>query len=305
MQEIEYQGTRIHRWNCGSSTYLACPEKGARLMNWHLNMADESIRDVIYWPEDASLNSIEKVRGGNPILFPFCARTFDRGTIHKWRSKDGETRDMPMHGFARDHSFAIQNIDEYGFTAQLIQTPEMMDCYPFQYDFTVQYRFYEFSMSVALKLENLGEIPIPWSAGHHFYFNLPWDGSAREDYHLTVPTSKGYKQGSDGAMEAVEEMYSPISFGDQRILERIYTHMKGDTVTFGPKSGEDGIQIKFLSPITENSMDTIVTWTEEEKSPFYCIEPWMSPPNSTESEIGPSYVEPGKAQDFSIEVSLI
>ena len=85
-------------------------------MNWHLNMADESIRDVIYWPEDASLNSIEKVRGGNPILFPFCARTFDRGTIHKWRSKDGETRDMPMHGFARDHSFAIQNIDEYGFT---------------------------------------------------------------------------------------------------------------------------------------------------------------------------------------------
>ena len=58
MQAIDYQGTQIHRWNCGSSTFLACPERGARLMNWHLTMADETVRDVIHWPEGANMDRI-------------------------------------------------------------------------------------------------------------------------------------------------------------------------------------------------------------------------------------------------------
>lgn len=305
MQAIDYQGTQIHRWNCGSSTFLACPEKGARLMNWHLTMADESVRDVIHWPEGASMARIEKVRGGNPILFPFCARTFDRGIIYNWRDKAGTRREMPMHGFARDNEFSVQNIDEYGFTAKLKQTEEMKEYYPYVYDFFVQYRFHEFSMSVSLKLENNGEEEIPWSAGHHFYFTLPWFGGSRDDYQITLPTNKGYKQGMDGKITPAEDMESPISFSDKRLQDRIHTHLKGDTVKFGPKTGEEAIEIKFLSPITENSMDTIVTWSETEESPYYCVEPWMSPPNSPESVIGPCYVKPGQYQDFCIEVSLV
>jgi galactose mutarotase-like enzyme len=304
MNAIEYQGTNIYRWNCGSSTFLACPEKGARLMNWHVTMADDTVRDVIHWPESANMNRIEKVRGGNPILFPFCGRTFDQGIIYKWKAKDGERRDMPMHGFARDHQFKIQDVDDYGFTASLIQTAEMMEYYPYQYDFTVQYRFHELALSVALRLENLGDVAIPWSAGHHFYFYLPWAGGSREDYALDVPTNKGYTQGMDGKLMAAEDMEFPIAFSDSKLQDRIHTHLKGDTVRFGLRDGDDNIQIKFLSPITENSMDTIVTWTESDESPFFCVEPWMSPPNSPESAIGPCYVQPGRAQDFSIEVSI-
>src|SRR5438876_893608 len=105
MEKISYLGQTIVRWRVGNSTFLALPEKGARLMNWNLQLGDGSVRDVVYWPELEELDDIAKVRGGNPILFPFNARCYDRGDIHFWRGPDGVRRPMPMHGFARQGEF--------------------------------------------------------------------------------------------------------------------------------------------------------------------------------------------------------
>ena len=81
MENVSYQGQTLKRWRVGNSTFLAMPEKGARLMSWTITLGDGSVRDVLYWPENANLGEIAKVRGGNPILFPFSARSFDRGEI--------------------------------------------------------------------------------------------------------------------------------------------------------------------------------------------------------------------------------
>ena len=51
MEKIPYLGHTLTRWRVGQSTFLALPEKGARLMNWNIALADGSVRDVIYWPE--------------------------------------------------------------------------------------------------------------------------------------------------------------------------------------------------------------------------------------------------------------
>ncbi len=70
-----------------------------------------SVRDVIYWPEIDNLDNIASVRGGNPILFPFSGRSYDRGEIHHWRADDGVRRPMPMHGCARQGQFRITRLD--------------------------------------------------------------------------------------------------------------------------------------------------------------------------------------------------
>ena len=70
MEKVSYHGKTLTRWQVGNSTFLALPEHGARLMNWHLSLGDSSVRDILYWPEDANFNDFPKVRGGNPILFP-------------------------------------------------------------------------------------------------------------------------------------------------------------------------------------------------------------------------------------------
>src|SRR5690606_41389577 len=89
MEKVSFGGETLLRWRVGHSTFLALPEKGARLMNWNIALGDGSVRDVLYWPEDADLSKIASVRGGNPILFPFNARSYDRGDIHFWRAADG------------------------------------------------------------------------------------------------------------------------------------------------------------------------------------------------------------------------
>src|ERR1700735_4403467 len=102
MEKTPYSGQTLIRWRVGGSTFMALPERGARLMNWNIAMGDGSVRDVIHWPEIASLDEFTKARGGNPILFPFCARSFDRGEPGFWRDARGIRRPMPMHGLARE-----------------------------------------------------------------------------------------------------------------------------------------------------------------------------------------------------------
>ena len=100
------------------------------------------MREVIHWPEMPALDQpIAKVRGGNPILFPFSARTFDRGDIHFWRAPDGKRLPMPMHGFARQGTFELEHIDPQGFSARLRPTAEDREAFPFDYEFRVAYRF--------------------------------------------------------------------------------------------------------------------------------------------------------------------
>ncbi|MBL4576580.1 MAG: aldose epimerase, partial [Opitutaceae bacterium] len=64
MEKINYLGEELCRWKVGTSTFLAWPENGARLMNWNLQLADGSVRDVLYWPETTDLNDLKNIRGG-------------------------------------------------------------------------------------------------------------------------------------------------------------------------------------------------------------------------------------------------
>ena len=79
MEQVEYQNQVMRRWGVGPSTFLACPEKGARLLNWHLNMGDGSVRDVVHWPEDNQEADLSKVHGGIPVLFPFAGKCYLEG----------------------------------------------------------------------------------------------------------------------------------------------------------------------------------------------------------------------------------
>ena len=98
---------------------------------------------------------------------------------------------MPVHGFARYGQFEIIAIDENGFTAELQPDEASTAAYPFNYRFTARYIFGEVSFKVYLRLDNLGDEPIPWSAGHHFYFNLPGhSGLTRSDYRFDIPAKK-------------------------------------------------------------------------------------------------------------------
>lgn len=307
MEIIEHKGLKLHRWTCGPSTYLACPEKGARLMGWNLRMAGGSGRDVIHWPEKADYDDFAKVRGGNPILFPFSGRAYHKGRPDEWKDANGTVHPMPQHGFARSSKFAIVSASEAGFVAELQPDAAARAAYPFHYRFTVRYAFEQLSFRVYLRLENLDESPILWSAGHHFYFTLPWhDGLERKDYRFQIPARKCFVQAPDGSLELVKPLEVESHFSQPEISDRVFTKLKDNLASFGPNNGEEDVGVRLLKDAdTYSQWNAFAVWTEAADSPFYCVEPWMGPPNSPEHRKGLHAVNPGESAEFGVEISLL
>ena len=305
MQKLSYQGQTLTRWRVGNSTFLALPEKGARLMSWNITLGDGSVRDVLHWPENANLGAIAKVRGGNPILFPFSARCFDRGDVAFWRAADGVRRPMPMHGFARQGAFKVTHLDKHGFTAQLMPDAEAQASYSFDYTFTVTYRFEPLGLSCEFALTNHGREPLPWSAGHHFYFTLPWnEDTTRKDYVIRIPAAKRLKQDATGALIAGPQLQAEESIANAALIDTLHTALRSNEVVFGEKDQPGGVTVRIGTEKVPPPDATMVTWTLAEDSPFYCVEPWMGPPNAPEHTVGLHHVRPGETQKFAVSVSV-
>jgi galactose mutarotase-like enzyme len=302
MEKINYQDQEIRRWDVGPSTFLASPEQGALLMNWHLNMGDGSVRDVIHWPESLGDTGIRNVHGGIPILFPFAGRCFLDGEQDKWSPSSGASVNMPMHGFAKDADFSVRSIDQSGFEAELIQKDN--EYYPHDYTFTVIYHFLELSLQISLVLENEGRTPIPWSAGLHPYFQVPWRKDlALSDHTLKIPAKTVYQYEPEGNLTKK----APSTDGSYRLdapdlVNNIFNQTTEPSAEISLGNGEETIRISEVGGAQVGSRLTFVTWTKPE-SPYYCVEPWMSPPNSPANETT-RLVAPSARDEFTIEIEL-
>ncbi len=306
MESITYLGETLYKWTLGQSTFLVWPEKGARLMNWNLTYADGSVRDVVYWPEIDTLENPGNIRGGNPILFPFCGRSYADNELHQWIAPDGTRRPMPQHGFAQEGAFELLSTNERGFAARLIPDAEARKAYPYEYEFTVLYRFETTVLYVELRLKNLDKTPIPWSAGHHFYFTLPWsEGKTRKDYIARIPAKEACRHLSDGSLSPLEPPPRETPFDSPELVNRIHTHLKKNKITVAEASSGNSLVLRLGSDDRAPDPDTtIVTWTASDDSPYYCVEPWMGPPNSPDHYRGLHWVEPGKTSSFLVEVAV-
>jgi galactose mutarotase-like enzyme len=305
MEKIPYFGQTLLRWKVGGSTFLALPEKGARLMNWNLAMPDGSVRDVIHWPEIGAIAEFTKARGGNPILFPFAARTFDRGEQGFWRDDAGTRRPMPMHGFARQGDFRATRVDATGFEAALIPGAEAEASYPFKYEFRVEYRFAPYGLTCNLTLENLGKDPLPWCAGHHFYFAVPWlEGSKRGDYLLRIPATTRLKQDDKGQLVPGPVLGADVPMDSPDLIDTIHTGLRSPEVAFGEKDVPGDVVVRIGSDKAAPAGAAVVTWTQAPESPFFCVEPWMGPPNAPEHRQGLRLVPPGSQDRFTVSLSI-
>ena len=213
---------------------------------------------------------------------------------------------MPMHGFARDGTFKLIEADDRGFTAELQLTENDSKAYPYAYRFQVRYVFGERLLQCFMTLENLDQQPIPWSAGHHFYFTLPWkEQTNRKDYFFNIPAANAYRHASDGSLATVKSFETNGSFGDSANNDLIFTQLSGDCAHVSLSGIDEEIRVRILPDTdTASSENAFVIWSETEESPFYCVEPWMGPPNSAEHDIGLHSVKPGEQSCFAVEGSV-
>jgi galactose mutarotase-like enzyme len=305
MEQIPYKGQTLTRWRVGNSTFLALPQRGARLINWNITLGDGSVRDVIYWPEDADFSNIAKVRGGNPILFPFNGRCFDDGEIFFWRGADGVRRPMPMHGIARQGTFHVSHADNRGFTAHLLPDAEAQTVYPFKYEFVVTYRFEPFGLTCEFALTNHGSEPLPWSPGHHFYFTVPWEeGTARSDYLIRIPAAKRLKQDATGQLVLGPALQQDEKLSNPELVDTFHTNLRSNEVVFGQKGKPGDVIVRLGVENVPPPDATFVTWAAAPDTPYYCVEPWMGPANAPAHKVGLRLVPKGETDKFVVSVQV-
>lgn len=295
----------ILRNKVGASTFRLHPERGFRLMSWDVHSAGAD-RSVIHWPESVDPDvPFHKIRGGNPLLFPFPGLSYHKGVQNTWQTPDGRVLPMPMHGFARDGRFTVLDQSDHEITGQLQPDEAAREVYPFRYRFEVTYRFEELALQCILRLHNDDDQPIVWSAGHHFYFTLPWHPHARRaDYQLHLESRKQAFQGPDGGLVLQRDRETCHDLSNTNLLGRNHFELRHRRVAFGPRGGEEDTIIHIGTDEPPAKSLNVVTWTEAADSPFYCVEPWMGPVNAAEHGKGLHTVQSGQTDSFSVEVSL-
>jgi galactose mutarotase-like enzyme len=294
----------------GASRLRIAPQAGGRLLSWHLDG-----EPVIHWPDVADWSQPARIRGGNPLLFPFLGRHRVDGQIGRWRDAQGVVRDLPMHGFARDLPFATTSesaadANASGVTAgsglrmMLTDSDATRASYPFGFRFEALYRLIDDrTLEVELTTANTGERPLPYYAGHHFYFSLPH--TQRSETVLELPRTERRFQQTDGSISPAEPGAPSYTLDEAEIVDRFHC-----------LDGLPDQPVKLIAPGLNRTITidlqrpgsvpwyAVTTWTEAAESDFYCIEPWLGLPDAIHNGLGLRWLGPGQSETAALRISV-
>lgn len=286
-----FQGQDLLRVGHDDNYLLLAPDYGGRLVRWVLRG-----QDILYWPDDADWNRVAKVRGGNPLLFPFIGRHFVDGEPGKWRDRHGTTHDLPQHGFARDLPFDVSELSGDAVSLTLAASNQTHAGYPFSFAFTATYRLLPDGLEVSLRTRNnrdAGAAPLPYYAGHHFYFALPHQ--ARGQSRIVMPGTSRVRQQPDGSLTAPEPGEPAYRLDGPRLQDTFHVLQAvgvGDIGSCRLELPARTIEIE-LDSANAVPWHAVTTWTERDDSDFYCVEPWLGLPNAIHNGHGLRWLPAG------------
>ena len=292
-----FQSQPVLKIQSGDACALVSPAHGARLLSW--SVPDW---DIIGWPTEADWDRVAKVRGGDPLLFPFIARTYANGRIGSWIDASGVQRPAPMHGFAKDSPFRILEAGQDSVTLRLDSNETTMACYPFAFRLEVTHRIESDSLLTSFRVVNRGDQPMPWSAGHHYYFHVP--AAERADWQLSLPCGKWGRQNfADGSISFDTASQESSSLSDPSWIDRF--HAEPDLERVVMSHAASGKSLSFENPSKRpEDWVCVTTWTEKPDSDFFCVEPWSAFPNAIHNGLGLRTLAPGAVDEISCRIRI-
>jgi galactose mutarotase-like enzyme len=112
------------------------------------------------------------------------------------------------------------------------------------------------------------------------------------------------RRDEQGQLYAGPHVNTRETLDNPNLVDLIHTGLKREV--FAVTEQGTGNRLLFRTSMAGSTAKdlAVVTWTQDDKSPFYCIEPWMGPPNAPETKVGLHSVLPGQMQKFYVEISL-
>lgn len=213
-----------------------------------------------------------------PILFPIVGKVVDSKYI-----VDGNTYELPQHGFARVSEFSMIDKKEDEVTFELKYSEESLKVYPYKFSLKSNYKLEDNAVKITYIVENLDNKKIYFSIGAHPAFMCPIDKNDSldncyiefnkiEDSGKINITDKGYM--SYDKIECLKKTdklsLSKELFNDDAL---VFNDLKSNKMTIKSKNNNKSVEVDF------SGFPYMGIWAPKDGAPFVCIEPWAGCPD--------------------------
>lgn len=214
---------------------------------------------------------------------------------------DGHVRRLALHGFASHLPFEMTAADPGGsITMTLRDTPFTRTRYPYAFEFRMTYRLLENGLEATMTVSHEAPVhgmrrPMPFYAGHHFYFELPQQ--LRRLSTLYLPAARMSRQLPDGTLAPFTPGDRAYSVDDATLMDCYHVLDEPGTVLLAipphPRA-PTGRRIRVELDGAPDPWYAVTTWTQRQSpADFYCVEPWMGLANAIHHGHGLRLLAPG------------
>ena len=214
-----------------------------------------------------------------PVLFPTVGKCKKNQTII-----NGKTYETQIDGFIRDMEFEpvtkLDNFHSYIYKSN----KKTIEKYPYEFSLTVTYRLDENKLTTIYKVINEGDTDMPFGIGSKPALKLDKNEADKENYYLEFEEEEKkihFLYLVDGLIGT--EYAKNIIVNDKQILLNEHTFDNDALIVKGFKSNKITLKNKKdgkpIFTVDYTGFPYLAIWSKA-KSPFICIEPWMTTPDN-------------------------
>lgn len=269
------------------SHFVVVPALGGMGISLQL-LHENKLRELLYLPDDFWQQQDKKWQGGWPFCFPICGRN--------------TCNTLPMHGFACDMPWQVQEQQHDAVTLVLQHTNETLAVYPYQFKLSLAYQIGNNYLSCTQTVTNLSDEPMPYYAGFHPYFLTPLADKAQTQVNFASNSRKKYNSDLTDIIGDLPALNLPKPITDPALNEQLSVLSPNHTQLIFADSACIDMSVTGLS--REHMYDYIQLYTQKNK-PFFCIEPWMNYPNALNHKNDLIKLKPKSTEKAQLTIKLL
>ena len=202
----------------------------------------------------------------SPILFPIVGRLKNDSYTY-----NGETYELPRHGFARNMEFSFDKRSEHQVIFELNETEETKQNYPFDFKLLMAYTLMDNELVIEYFVRNQSDEVLPFSIGAHPAFAIKGNF---EDYSLQFNKEDIFET-NHLENESFNEKTTLVET-ENNAISLNYVLFEKDALVFKHLHSNEVVlkhQNQNVLKVNYDNFPYLGIWTKP-NAPFLCIEPW-------------------------------
>lgn len=299
------------------TTATVFPQRGFNCISFQVPQAGAPL-EVLWTAKDFVSGQARPASSGIPLLFPFPGRLRGTSFTFEGRTFELEGEDAfgnAIHGFVLKRPWPIIERSTRHVIGQMTASkdmPEVLQHWPADFRITAAYDVRPSRLTLSIKVENVGDGPLPFGLGTHPYFRVPLGGRDPGACRITIPVTDCWELQDmlpTGSMIPAADAGLPpdgILFGKAKfdhVFSDIQSQQGRATATIADLGSRRTLRLTF-----DDKFHACVVYTPHHGEAF-CIEPYTCVPDAYTLEAaghdtGLRILAPGESFRAAMEVSV-